>query len=211
MRTEDLIATLAADAGAVDQQASRRLWLALGAGAAVAGVAFFALIGVREDIAAALATWRFDVKLLLVAAALVAALVDCVRLMRPTATKALHWSSVAAGLLVLAAVVFELLATPADVWRTKLVGSNAWLCLTAIPFLAAVPLGAMLFAMRGGAPSSPQLAGAAAGRLAAAVGALLYATHCFDDSPLFVATWYGLAMVLVTVIGAAVGARVLRW
>jgi hypothetical protein len=55
------------------------------------------------------------------------------------------------------------------------------------------------------------VAGAAAGLVAAAAGALLYAFHCFDDSPLFVVTWYGLAMALVTSVGCLVGRKVLRW
>lgn len=211
MKTDDLITALAADAGPPEAPMPRRLGVGIAAGAVAATMVFVPLLGVRADIAAALATWRFDLKLLLVAAALVAALVDCVRLVRPTETKGLHWSSVAAGVLVLAAVVLELVATPADGWWAKLVGTNAWLCLTAIPLLAVAPLVVLLLVMRGGAPRSPQLAGAAAGRLAAAIGALFYATHCFDDSPLFVVTWYGLAMLVATVIGAAAGARVLRW
>ena len=39
----------------------------------------------------------------------------------------------------------------------------------------------------------------------------LLATHCTDDSPLFVATWYTMATMVVTAIGAALGARVLRY
>ena len=39
----------------------------------------------------------------------------------------------------------------------------------------------------------------------------LYAFHCFDDSPLFVATWYLLAAIPVVVIGAVAGSRLLRW
>jgi hypothetical protein len=55
------------------------------------------------------------------------------------------------------------------------------------------------------------LAGAAAGLLAAACGATLYAFHCFDDSPLFVATWYTLATALVTAIGALAGSKLLKY
>jgi hypothetical protein len=39
----------------------------------------------------------------------------------------------------------------------------------------------------------------------------LYAAHCSDDSPLFVATWYTLATALVAAIGALAGARFLRF
>ena len=47
--------------------------------------------------------------------------------------------------------------------------------------------------------------------MSAGVGALLYATHCPDDSPLFVAIWYGSATAIVVAIGALAGARLLRW
>jgi hypothetical protein len=39
----------------------------------------------------------------------------------------------------------------------------------------------------------------------------LYASHCTDDSPLFVATWYTIATALMATIGALVGSRVLRF
>jgi hypothetical protein len=43
------------------------------------------------------------------------------------------------------------------------------------------------------------------------VGATLYASHCTDDSPLFVATWYSIATALVAAIGALAGSRMLRF
>jgi hypothetical protein len=55
------------------------------------------------------------------------------------------------------------------------------------------------------------LAGATAGLAAAGIGALLYASHCQDDSPLFMATWYVIATVIVALIGALLGTRFLRW
>jgi hypothetical protein len=47
--------------------------------------------------------------------------------------------------------------------------------------------------------------------LSAGLAATLYASHCTDDSPLFVATWYTIATALVTAIGALAGSRVLRY
>ena len=55
------------------------------------------------------------------------------------------------------------------------------------------------------------MAGAVAGLLAGALAATLYATHCVDDSPLFVALWYTPAIVLIVVLGAIIGRRLLRW
>ena len=72
-------------------------------------------------------------------------------------------------------------------------------------------LAAMLFILRDGAPLRPALAGAAAGLAAGGLGAALYAAHCTDDSPLFVAAWYGVAIAAVAAAGALAGARWLRW
>jgi len=80
-----------------------------------------------------------------------------------------------------------------------------------VPALSLAPLVAVLVMLRSAAPASPALAGAAAGLLSAAAGATLYAFHCFDDSPLFVVTWYTLATVPMVVIGALAGRRLLRW
>jgi hypothetical protein len=113
--------------------------------------------------------------------------------------------------LLAAADLAELLAVPAAEWGQRLVGTNAIFCLKSIPFLAAAPLVAVLLALRQGAPEQPALAGAAAGLFAGAIGAACYATHCPDDSPLFVAAWYTLAIGLVAAIGAIAGRRLLRW
>ena len=50
-----------------------------------------------------------------------------------------------------------------------------------------------------------------AGLLSAGLAATLYASHCTDDFPLFVATWYTIATALVTAIGALAGSKVLRF
>ena len=75
-----------------------------------------------------------------------------------------------------------------------------------LPLLAAALLG-----LRHGAPTRPALAGAIAGLLSAGLAATLYASHCTDNSPLFVATWYTIAAALVSAVGALAGPRVLRF
>jgi hypothetical protein len=47
--------------------------------------------------------------------------------------------------------------------------------------------------------------------MSAGLAATFYASHCTDDSPLFVMTWYTLATALVTTIGALAGAKYLRF
>jgi hypothetical protein len=94
---------------------------------------------------------------------------------------------------------------------TRLIGSNSRVCLTAIPLLSLPLLSAVLFALRRGAPTRPAVAGAFAGLASAGLAATLYAAHCTDDSPMFVATWYTIAAGIVAAIGAFAGSRVLKF
>ena len=65
--------------------------------------------------------------------------------------------------------------------------------------------------MRAGAPQHPGWTGALAGAASAGLAAIIYASHCTDDSPLFVATWYPLATLVCTGAGAWAGRRWLDW
>ena len=77
--------------------------------------------------------------------------------------------------------------------------------LTALPtILAALALGVLR-------PRMTEVAGAVAGLLSAGLAATVYASHCTDDSPLFVATWYTLATAIVASVGALMGKRALRY
>lgn len=182
----------------------------LGAFAATA-LAFVALGGVRADIGHALEGWRFYAKVGVVAAVMSAALTDCARLMRPTEQQPVTWSTLLVVLALVVAVAVELAVSPVAEWGARLVGSNGLKCLVLVPLLAFVPFLALMWAMQRGAPASPTWAGATVGRAAAAMGAVLYAFHCFDDSPLFVAAWYSAAVVGVSGFGAVIGARLLKW
>jgi hypothetical protein len=90
------------------------------------------------------------------------------------------------------------------------VGHNAKHCLSLIPMLSVAPATCLLLALRHGAPARPGLAGAIAGLVAGAFGASLYALTCPDDSALFVATWYTIAIAVVTAVSSFIGARLLR-
>ena len=88
---------------------------------------------------------------------------------------------------------------------------RGWVWLLAIPAMSLPLLVAALVGLRHGAPSRPAVAGAIAGMVSAGLAATLYASHCTDDSPLFVATWYTLAALAVAAVGALAGSRVLRF
>ncbi|NJO35029.1 MAG: DUF1109 family protein, partial [Rhodospirillales bacterium] len=61
------------------------------------------------------------------------------------------------------------------------------------------------------APASSMRAGAMAGLMCGALGALVYMLRCTDDAPLFVALWYAAAIAIVTLVGLLIGRTVLRW
>ena len=211
MRTDRLIDALVADRATRERPMRWALAAALAAGGAASLVVFLATLGVRTDIDAALATWRFELKIVLVLVALALAFSLCLALSRPVAVGRASLRLLPLAALATIAVAIEVAVLPGAAWANSLIGSNALVCLAAIPLLAAAPLVALLVILRTGAPASPALAGAAAGFLAATAGAALYAFHCFDDSPLFVVTWYGLAALPVIALGAAAGHRLLRW
>jgi hypothetical protein len=211
MRTSELITALAADS--LQPPAPRRaLTLALIPAVAIAASLFLAVLGPRPHFLALLGEPRFLFKLLL--CDLLAALsgMFVLRLFRPDA-------AIRGALIVLAippvllgiGIIAELIVVPAAQWGVKLIGTNSMICLRSIPFFGLAPLIATLMALRDGAPENPALAGAAAGLFAGAIGAALYAMHCPDDSPLFVAVWYPIGIAIVAALGAVVGARLLRW
>jgi hypothetical protein len=211
MKTDKLIDALIADRATPGKPMRWALAGALLMGGLVSLALFLAALGVRADIEPALGTWRFDLKVGLVLLTLGLAFSLCIALSRPVMPIHPGRRLLPLAALAVLAVGVELVALPSISWASRLVGSNALVCLVAIPTLAIVPLAAVLLILRSGAPASPALAGAAAGLLAAAAAAALYAFHCFDDSPLFVVTWYALATLPVVVLGAVAGHRLLRW
>lgn len=211
MKTEHLVEALVADRSGGGKRMHLALAGALALGGVVSLVLFFLAFGVRPDIAQALVTWRFDLKVGMVLLALLVAFGLCLALSRPVTSDHPRRRLLPLLALAVAAVAIELVILPSASWTSRLVGSNALHCLIEIPTLALAPLAAVLLALRSSAPASPALAGAAAGFLAATAGAALYAFQCFDDSPLFVVTWYALAAIPVVALGAAVGHRLLRW
>ncbi|WOJ89784.1 NrsF family protein [Methylocapsa polymorpha] len=213
MRTGDLIRALAADAETRPASPRRALALALTQSVAIAVALYVATLGLRPHFFALLGeNPRLLFKLCLTLLLVWLSGRFVLRLVQPGADVggAAILLGIAPALLAVANLA-EILAVPTGEWGQRLVGSNAIHCLESIPFLAAAPLVAALLALRQGAPENPALAGAGAGLLAGAIGAALYATHCPDDSPFFVAAWYSLAIAIVAAVGALVGARLLRW
>ncbi len=212
MKTSELIAALAADPVPEPVHLGRRFAAALALGLLGALALYAVFVGPRPDFAEAARTVRFDLKFVDAFALALPSLLPLVRLARPDARPGALALWLFAPLILLAlAVVAELMVAPSDEWLQRLVGENWMYCTTMIPMMAAPILAALIVAMRAGAPQHPGWTGALAGAGAAGLAALLYATHCPDDSPLFVATWYPLATLVCAGAGALAGRRFLSW
>lgn len=211
MRTDDLIRGLAADVRPT-RGLGAGLAVALAAGLVGSLVLFVLILTLRAGMPGLLADPRILLKFAVSLSLAGAATLTALRLVRPgVAAARASWLLAVPVVLLAGGVAGELLTRPSSDWMPGLVGHSALYCTALVPLMSAPLLGAALLALRRGAPSSPALAGAAAGLLAGGIGAALYALHCGDDSPLFLMVWYGIAITLVTGAGALIGRRVLAW
>jgi hypothetical protein len=212
MRTEDLIRALAADNATRAASVERWLAAALLCALVISGILFVLMLGPRADLSIAASQFGFWFKFLVTLMLATSAAHLVAQLVKPGADTTLAALSLAAAPLLIAAVVAAEFAqlTP-SVRMMKAVGSSWRSCLTFIPLLSVPILFAALLALRRGAATRPALAGAVAGLLAGGLGAAVYASYCPEDSALFLATWYSLAIAIVALAGAAIGSRWLRW
>ena len=212
METDQLIRTLAADNAHRVRPVGFVLALALLAAAPVSVAMLFAGLGVRPDLMTAMRNPFFDLKFAVTLALAIPAIAISLHLSRPEASlRGWKWLLLIPVGLLLAGIASEMMMPQRLPMMMRLVGNNSRLCMTAIPLMSLPLLVAALIGLRHGAPTRPAVAGAIAGLLSAGLAATLYASHCTDDSPLFVATWYTIATALVTAIGALAGSRVLRF
>lgn len=212
MKTDDLIRAIAADADASLAPVTGRLGLLAGLAVAAAALGYWLLLGPRGDLLVSLDQPRFLLKLLVVLLLAATAFGLSQRWLHPGIAAGWWRYAIFSGPAVLVlGVAVELMLLPPARWEEAMIGDNARVCLTYIPLIGLAPLGLMLLAFRQGAPADPAMAGALAGLIAGAIAATFYATHCPDDSPLFVALWYSIAIAALCALGALFGSRLLRW
>lgn len=211
MRTDQFIRAIAADV-----ERTRPVEVALPrtllASAVIVGAAFLILVGPRSDFGVVASSANVLLKQVFPVILAIGAFGAVVRVARPAARVG-GWSALltAVPLVLLTAVAAELMQKPKQDWYSGLVGQTLWFCLTVIPLMSLPILAISLWILRRGASTRPPVAGALAGLMSGGVATALYAIHCTEDSPLFYVTWYSLAILLVTAVGAALGSQVLRW
>ena len=213
MKTDELVSLLATGTDAVDARApTRRYIAALAGGTVVATVLMVLWLDVRPTLARDATLPMFWVKELFCIALVAAGVFAAARLSRPGA--AVGWVEPLAGAPILAmwllAVVVLAVAAPED--RIDLIRGVSWTeCPYNIAVLSVPVFAAIVWAMRGFAPTHLRRAGAAAGFAAGAIGALAYTLHCPELDAPFLAIWYVAGVLVPTVVGAIVGPRLLRW
>ncbi|MFG1178665.1 NrsF family protein [Xanthobacter versatilis] len=211
--TDALIDALSGDLSATPVPSVRRtLALAFAFGSAASAATMLALLGLRPDMASALATASFWIKLIFPSGLAVAGLMAVDRLGRPGAEAGRGYTvgiAVAGTMALLASV--QLASAPRDAMRPLLLGHTLDHCTALIMLLALPILAAGMYAMRQMAPTRLRLAGAAVGVTAGALSAAIYAIACDETALPFVTLWYGAGIALTGVLGALLGPRLLRW
>jgi hypothetical protein len=186
--------------------------IAAGIGAVISALLLLAILGMRHDMADAVVSVRFLVKSATVLILAACALGLVVHLSHPDANPGrLIWALAIAPLMLAIAVIVELAVTPSQRWESQLFGYHWLACLMLIPLFSIPPLAGLLYALSQAAPRDAGVAGAIAGLGAGGIAASVYVIHCPDDSPLFMAAWYTLAVGFVTLLGYVIGRRWLRW
>ncbi len=213
MKTDDFVTLLATGAGTAEPHAAeRRYATALGGGALGAALLMAGLLGVRPDLAAVALLPMFWVKLAFVASLATASLFAALRLSRPGAR--LDWvpGALATPVLTLWLLAAVVLGGAAPGERARMFFGDTWTsCPLLVALLSAPVFAGALWAMKGLAPTRLALAGAAAGLLSGAVGALVYSLHCPELAAPFLGFWYLLGMLIPAAAGALLGPHWLRW
>lgn len=213
MDTEALIEALAHDTAPVPRHAAPlRLGLSLAAGMAVALVVIAATLGFRPDLDLAMAGPMFWMKLAYTGSLALIAIVALLSLIRPEARppRWLWLLSVPVALLGLISA-HELGAMPQDDGLLIWLGQTWRNCSMLIALFALPVGGALVFFVRSFAPTRLRATGAVIGLASGALSATLYSLHCPEAAASFILTWYSLGIIAATIIGAALGPRLLRW
>ncbi len=211
MKTDDLIARLSAEpaAPALDQvRLSGLILLSI----AVPVALFLGVKGVRPDLALAWANpvVPFKTFLPLVVCLLSASL--ALRLSRPEATLGrLPLAFILPGGIALALWIGTFLLRAPEARFAEVGPEELAECLGIIPLLSIVPTIASLRLLRRGASTSPGVSAMLAGLTSASGAAAGYSLFCTRDNPLFFVTWYGVAILIVTLIATRFGKKALSW
>ena len=212
-KPDDLIESLVRDLKPVPAHALERRMAALVLPAlGLSLLAMLVVLGLRVDMAEALRLPVFWIKSAYNALLAILAFFAIRRLSRPDGDAGGFFAGlgiVVAAMAIVAGV--QLAVSPAETYRVLILGRSALHCPFLILGFALPVLYANLSLLRKSAPFDSRLAGFVAGLAAGAAGAWVYSWFCTENGMPFVLIWYSLGILLVGLIGAFAGPRLLRW
>ena len=213
MKTNDLIAMLATDASATPTVSPlRRCAKATAAGVAISLALVLTLWGLNPELNALAHTQTFWVKVVWLVLTCTFAMPVVMHLSRPGVAAGRGVWGIAAALAGMAMLALAQVATvDANTGMQLMLGGSWQICSASIAALSVPLLAALLWMLRGMAPTRPAMAGASAGLMAGAIAGLVYSLHCPETAYAFLAVWYVAGMAVMTVVGALLGSRLLRW
>lgn len=213
MTTADLIAHLAADTRPVRYIPPHRpLVAALCVGGLITLSATLIVFGMQPDLFDSAHLIPFAMKGCYALALAGPSLVLALTLARPDARSQRIWTRVAIPAVVLAMIaVWQLTRASSELWPEMILGGTARQCPIRIAVLSLPILAGLLFAIRQQAPVRLQAAGIAAGLVAGATSAMIYALACTEATAAFVLIWYSLGIGVSALLGGLLGPRVLHW
>lgn len=213
MQTAQLIAMLATGVEPVRPQLLQRRYVrVLSWALTLTAAVMLAVLGLRPDIQQAAWLLMFWAKLAFTTALLIGAAAAVICISRPGGRVGKAATILAAPVVAVWLISgFELLNAPSHELPRLIYGDSWAVCPVTIAALSALLFVAIIWTMRGFAPTRLTLAGGAAGLLAGAGAATIYALHCCEMSMPFIGIWYVIGMMIPAVVGAVIGPRVLRW
>lgn len=213
MKTDQLIEMLSTNVEPVKPgRFKKALALTLLFGGAASFCLMLGTVGLRSDVGAGILSGFIALRLFFTLILISAGTLLLTKLIRPgqdgrRSYVVIFLSFLALGLAGIGALAIH----PPTAWGPMVMGTDWVMCVFCIPLFATVPFVALIWTLRQGAPTNLRSAGAIAGLVAGAIGAVAYAFHCPDDSIPFIALWYGVMIGLCALVGAMLGPRLLRW
>jgi hypothetical protein len=177
------------------------LALYLGAGAA------------RPDMTTAATQLSFWWKLSSLAIIAVVGAVTAVRSFDPTVPPgaSLRWLAVLAGISLVVGWALDAAGGSSQPLLARLMWHDGVACMFNVAALSAPVVAILSVLMRKGAPIDRRASALIVGAAGAAWGAFVYAFHCNHDDPLYIAVWYGGAVVVIALLAGLLLSRLIRW
>jgi hypothetical protein len=213
VKTDDLVSMLSTGAEPVDpKRVTWRYLLAVGGGSLAALTLMATALKLNPALPQELREPMFWVRETFCASLGVVGIVGIARLARPGRPLGLIPVGIALPVIAMWALAAVILLTAPSPSRAQLIfGRTARVCPFLIAMIAAPPFFALIWALRGLAPTRLRLTGGIAGFAAGSIGALAYSLHCPELAAPFIGIWYLLGITICATLGVWAGPRLLRW